>query len=177
MERFENAVAIVTGGGMGLGEALCEELGRRGATVVVADIDGDAARAVAGRLAQAGRSAVAVPVDVANQIEVARLIENTVAEYGRVDYMINNAGIAIGGILATFRCSSGVASSMSTCWAWCMGRCTRISSWRARAMGTSSISRRSVGWFPSQAMLRTARASMGSSGFRFRCGLRERTLG
>ncbi len=39
MQRFEGAVAIVTGGGMGLGEALCEELGRRGAKVVVADID------------------------------------------------------------------------------------------------------------------------------------------
>ena len=97
MERFEDAVAIVTGGGMGLGEALCEELGRRGATVVVADIDGGAAQQVAGRLTQAGTQAVAVPVDVANQIEVAQLIENTVAEYGRVDYMINNAGIAIGG--------------------------------------------------------------------------------
>jgi NAD(P)-dependent dehydrogenase (short-subunit alcohol dehydrogenase family) len=97
MQRFEDAVAIVTGGGMGLGEALCEELGRRGATVVVADIDGDAARQVAGRLEESGAPARAVRVDVANEAEVAQLIESTVAEHGRVDYMINNAGIAIGG--------------------------------------------------------------------------------
>jgi NAD(P)-dependent dehydrogenase (short-subunit alcohol dehydrogenase family) len=97
MQRFEDAVAIVTGGGMGLGEALCKELGRRGATVVVADIDGDAARQVAGHLEQSGSSALAVRVDVANEAEVARLIESALAEYGRVDYMINNAGIAIGG--------------------------------------------------------------------------------
>jgi NAD(P)-dependent dehydrogenase (short-subunit alcohol dehydrogenase family) len=97
MQRFENAVAIVTGGGMGLGEALCEELARRGAMVVVADVDGDAARQVAGRLEQSGRPALAVRIDVADEAEVAQLIESTVAEYGRVDYMINNAGIAIGG--------------------------------------------------------------------------------
>jgi NAD(P)-dependent dehydrogenase (short-subunit alcohol dehydrogenase family) len=97
MKQFENAVAIVTGGAMGLGEALCEEMGRCGATVVVADIDGDAARQVAGRLAESGVPAVAVRVDVADEAEVASLIERTVAEYGRVDYMINNAGIAIGG--------------------------------------------------------------------------------
>lgn len=97
MQRFKDAVAIVTGGGMGLGEALCEELGGRGAKVVVADIDDDAARLVAGRLEQSGVPARAVCVDVADPAAVAELIESTVAEYGRVDYMINNAGIAIGG--------------------------------------------------------------------------------
>jgi NAD(P)-dependent dehydrogenase (short-subunit alcohol dehydrogenase family) len=82
---------------MGLGEALSEELGRQGATVVVADIDGDAARQVAARLQQKGRPARAMRVDVANEAEVARLIESAVAEYGHLDYIINNAGIAIGG--------------------------------------------------------------------------------
>jgi NAD(P)-dependent dehydrogenase (short-subunit alcohol dehydrogenase family) len=97
MQRFENAVAIVTGGGMGLGEALCEELGRRGSKVVVADIDGDAAREVAGRLERSGASALAARVDVAHEAEVAQLIDSAVETYGRIDYMVNNAGIAIGG--------------------------------------------------------------------------------
>jgi NAD(P)-dependent dehydrogenase (short-subunit alcohol dehydrogenase family) len=97
VQQFENAVAIVTGGGMGLGEALCDELGRQGATVVVSDIDGDAARQVATSLEQRGTPALAVRADVADEAEVARLIESTVAAYGRLDYMINNAGIAIGG--------------------------------------------------------------------------------
>ncbi|OBI55637.1 SDR family oxidoreductase [Mycobacterium sp. E796] len=97
MQRFKDAVAIVTGGGMGLGEALCEELGSRGAKVVVADIDDEAACLVAAHLKQIGVPARGVCVDVADPAAVAALIESTVAEYGRVDYMINNAGIAIGG--------------------------------------------------------------------------------
>ena len=54
MRGFEGVVAIVTGGGMGLGEALCEELERRGAMVVVGDIDEDAAAQVAERLERSG---------------------------------------------------------------------------------------------------------------------------
>jgi len=97
MQQFQNAVAIVTGGGMGLGEALCVELGRRGAMVVVADIDADAASQVVERLQGDGVQARAAHVDVANEADVAQLIESTVADYGQLDYMINNAGIAIGG--------------------------------------------------------------------------------
>ena len=97
MRRFEGAVAVVTGGGMGLGEALCEELGRGGATVVVADIETKAAEEVAGRLQRSGVRARPVQLDVANEAEVANVINSTVTEYGHLDYMINNAGIAIGG--------------------------------------------------------------------------------
>jgi NAD(P)-dependent dehydrogenase (short-subunit alcohol dehydrogenase family) len=97
MRRYQDAVAIVTGGGMGLGQALCEELGRRGATVVVTDIDAEAADEVAGRLQQSGIAARAAHVDVADEAEVENLVASTVADFGHLDYMVNNAGIAIGG--------------------------------------------------------------------------------
>jgi len=97
MEQFENKVAIVTGGGMGLGQALCEALARRGSIVVVADIDDNAAKQVTSRIAQSGAQARAVQVDVSRQEDVARLIATTVAEFGRLDYIFNNAAIFIGG--------------------------------------------------------------------------------
>lgn len=97
MGQFENKVAIVTGGGMGLGQALCEELARRGSAVMVADIDDNAAKQVTSRIAHSGAQARAVQVDVSKQEDVARLIETTVSEFGRLDYMFNNAAIFIGG--------------------------------------------------------------------------------
>jgi NAD(P)-dependent dehydrogenase (short-subunit alcohol dehydrogenase family) len=97
MEPFQNKIAIVTGGGMGLGQALCEELARRGAAVVVADIIGEAAERVTSRISQSGAPARAVQVDVSKREDVARLIGTTVSEFGRLDYMFNNAAIAIGG--------------------------------------------------------------------------------
>lgn len=91
---YTDKVAIVTGGGSGIGEALCLELARRGARVVVADINGSDARRVAAAI---GSQATASTVNVAIEPDVTRLVEDTAAAHGRLDYMFNNAGFAIGG--------------------------------------------------------------------------------
>ncbi len=90
-------VAIVTGGGSGIGEGLCRELARRGARVVVADINSAEAGRVAASITGIGGQAAASTVDVSRAEEVTRLVEETTAAYGRLDYMFNNAGFAIGG--------------------------------------------------------------------------------
>lgn len=97
MEMFRDKVAIVTGGGSGIGEALCEELAHRGSIVVVADIDGERARQVASRIAESGGQARAMAVDVSHEEEVKRLVDGIVLEYRQLDFMFNNAGIAVGG--------------------------------------------------------------------------------
>jgi NAD(P)-dependent dehydrogenase (short-subunit alcohol dehydrogenase family) len=86
---FNNRVAIVTGGASGIGRALCEELVRRGATVVAADINFAGAQAISG--------AIPARLDVTQAADVERLVEGTVREHGRLDYMFNNAGIGVGG--------------------------------------------------------------------------------
>jgi len=97
VNSLSESVAIVTGGGSGIGEGLCRELARRGARVVVADINsGDAGR-VAQAITDNGGQATASTVDVSVEEEVTRLVEQTAARYGRLDYLFNNAGIAIGG--------------------------------------------------------------------------------
>jgi NAD(P)-dependent dehydrogenase (short-subunit alcohol dehydrogenase family) len=90
-------VAIVTGGGSGIGEALCLELARRGARVIVADIDRDGARRVAAAIAQAGGQASACTVDVSREPDVRNLVEQTASRHGRLDYLFNNAGIVTEG--------------------------------------------------------------------------------
>jgi NAD(P)-dependent dehydrogenase (short-subunit alcohol dehydrogenase family) len=91
---FEAQIAIVTGGASGIGRALCEELARRGATVVVADIDEHGAQAVAGRI-----GALAACVDVRSAAAVRALVEDVVRRHGRLDILFNNAGIGAGGEL------------------------------------------------------------------------------
>ena len=95
---FAGKVAIVTGGGSGIGAALVRALTGRGATVVIADIDEAAAKTVAREVSAAG-AASAVAVDVRDSGAVADLVTQVAAEYGLLDLIFNNAGIAIGGMV------------------------------------------------------------------------------
>lgn len=91
-------IAIVTGAASGIGQALATAMAARGDTVVVADIDGEAADRAAQELAHQGPgTATAAAVDVRDAAAVRALVEGTCDRYGRLDVMVNNAGVAVGG--------------------------------------------------------------------------------
>jgi NAD(P)-dependent dehydrogenase (short-subunit alcohol dehydrogenase family) len=91
MNAFRDKVAIVTGGASGIGRALGGELVRGGARVVLADVNGDGVEQAARAMSAAG----AATVDVTDAAAVERLVNETAERHGRLDYMFNNAGIAI----------------------------------------------------------------------------------
>lgn len=94
---FNGATAIVTGGASGIGRAIGEELARRGCEVVLADLQIELAEEVASNIRAAGGKAEARELDVTNFSTVERLVQETSERYGHLDYMFNNAGIAISG--------------------------------------------------------------------------------
>ncbi len=101
MKDFTGRVAVVTGGGGGIGAALAEAFATRGARVVVADLDLGAAEEVAARLRATGGDVVAVRTDVSDRDAVRALADETVARFGAVHVVCNNAGVATFGELAT----------------------------------------------------------------------------
>ncbi len=92
-ERFEGQVALVTGAAGGIGAAVAQRLAAEGAHVVALDRDGAGAAATAARIADAGGSASAHPVDVAQAVEVDPLFDALAARHGRLDVLVNNAGV------------------------------------------------------------------------------------
>ncbi|MQY25178.1 SDR family NAD(P)-dependent oxidoreductase [Nocardia aurantia] len=87
---FEERVAIVTGGGSGIGRAMAQAFARAGAQVVVSDIDGTAAEKAA---ADIGDAAVPVTTDIADEDSVQRAVRRALDVFGRIDVLCNNAGI------------------------------------------------------------------------------------
>jgi len=94
---FSGGTAIITGGASGIGRALAEELAKRGCEVVLADRQIELAEEAASGIQALGGKATAVELDVTDFPALQRLVQNTVAHTNRLDYMFNNAGIAMGG--------------------------------------------------------------------------------
>lgn len=93
MRGFENKVALITGGGSGLGEAIGKLLASRGAKVLLTDIKLEAAERVAREIVAAGGTASAVQQDTAEPEDHERVVAHAVATYGALHYAVNNAGI------------------------------------------------------------------------------------
>jgi NAD(P)-dependent dehydrogenase (short-subunit alcohol dehydrogenase family) len=93
MSGFDGKVAVVTGGGSGIGEAIGKDLAARGVRVVLSDINLEAAERVAGEIAGAGGTATAVRQDTATPEDSDRVVRHAVDTYGGLHYAVNNAGI------------------------------------------------------------------------------------
>lgn len=93
MAELSGRVAIITGGGNGIGRATALLFAERDAQVVVADLDGPAARSVAAQITEAGGAAVAVEHDVREAASSDELVRATVGAFGTVDVLVNNAGV------------------------------------------------------------------------------------
>jgi len=93
-QRLQGRIAIVTGGAQGLGDALSNRLAKEGCNVTVGDIQLEKARQVAAQIeAQHGTKALAIRTDVTDLSQVAAMVDQTVAQFGRLDIVVANAGI------------------------------------------------------------------------------------
>lgn len=99
---FNDAVAIITGGASGIGLAISKVLASRGATVIIADKQSEAARKEVESICSSGGRAEAVSLDVTDYAAVESLVNSTLEKHGRIDYMFNNAGIGVCGLMSDF---------------------------------------------------------------------------
>jgi len=94
--RLADKVALVTGGGAGIGRAIVLAMAREGADVLVADIRSQLAEGVAREVESLGRKAASLTADVSREAQVQQMVEEGIRRFGRIDILVNNAGIAPG---------------------------------------------------------------------------------
>lgn len=97
MTRFEGKVVIVTGAGSGIGAATARRFAREGASVALVDRDQEKVNAV--RASLEGGQSLSHSADVSNEVEVRAMVETVIARFGRIDVLVNNAGVATTGPL------------------------------------------------------------------------------
>jgi len=92
---FINKTVVITGAGNGIGKGIAIHYAEKGANVVVADIDAAAGAKTAAQIKETGGNAIFVPTDVRLEADIVRLMETAYQTYGRIDILINNAGISV----------------------------------------------------------------------------------
>jgi short-subunit dehydrogenase len=102
-QTLRGRVAVVTGASSGIGAAAARALSQRGASVVLAARSADRLRTLEGELSSAGRRVLAVETDVSDAASVEAMIEKTVAAFGGLDVLVNNAGLGLSGRVAEVR--------------------------------------------------------------------------
>jgi NAD(P)-dependent dehydrogenase (short-subunit alcohol dehydrogenase family) len=98
--KLEGRVAVVTGGGQGIGAACSEALAEAGATVIIADMKEDRAQTVAKALTDKGFKAHPAVLDVTDSAQVDAVAAQVLKDHGRIDILVNNAGVAISDVAA-----------------------------------------------------------------------------
>ncbi len=101
MGEFTDKVVLVTGGAQGIGMAISTAFARRGSKIAIADVDEEAAHELVATLTTEGLQAYSIPTDVAEESAVQRCVEKTLAMWGGIHVLVNNAGIGPSGTLAT----------------------------------------------------------------------------
>src|SRR4051794_14105321 len=96
---LEGRVAMITGGGSGIGRSSALMLAREGVDIVICDIKREAGESVAAEVQALGRDAVSLPTDSSDRLQVQALVKAGVERFGKIDILLNNAGIAQQGTL------------------------------------------------------------------------------